>query len=106
MPDLLDNASSWLADKAAAALAHAVTVRQCLGPTASLQATIGKTDFGVDDGEAVRVAFTTRDFIFRYADWLAAFGDEKPGDGWGIDEVRGGVIYHYDVVAPDRKSVV
>jgi hypothetical protein len=103
MPDLLESSASWLADRLKAWAAHEVSVQPPEGVAVALMATIGRTEFAVDDGQGSAVQVETRDFIFRYADWRAAFANEKPDRGWRIAEDRDGASLGFDVVAPGNE---
>ncbi len=103
MPDLLESSASWLADRMKGCAAHEVSVRPPEGTAVALMATIGRTEFAVDDGQGSAVQVETRDFIFRYADWRAAFSNEKPDRGWRIVEARDGANLCFDVVAPGNE---
>jgi len=100
MPDLLDSSANWLADRMKGWAAHEVLVQPPQGAAVTLPATIGRTEFAVDDDQGSAVQIETRDFIFRYADWRAAFADQKPDRGWRIVEAHDGASLGFDVVAP------
>ncbi len=103
MPDLLDSSASWLADRMKGWAAHEVSVQPPEGAAVALPATIGRTEFAVDDGQGSAVQVETRDFIFRYADWRTAFGNQKPDRGWRIIEQCDGASLVFDVVAPGNE---
>jgi hypothetical protein len=81
MPDLLAQGTAWLEAQRTKHLAREVTYVRGSDQVTVL-ATIGRTRFETDDGTAVRVEYTDRDFLIRSVDLVLAgqLTDPERGD--------------------------
>jgi hypothetical protein len=87
MGDLLAQGAAWLEQQRTRHLTTSVTyVRGA--QSAVVAATIGRTKFETDDGTAVRVEFTDRDFLILAADLVLGGQATEPARG---DLIREGV---------------
>ncbi len=86
MTDLLKTGVEWLAQARAAFCASPVTYRRGSAST-SLSATLGQTEFEVEDDYGLRTTFTSTDFILSAADF--PYVEPAPGD----EIVSGGQVY-------------
>ncbi|GIX05043.1 MAG: hypothetical protein KatS3mg114_0912 [Planctomycetaceae bacterium] len=85
MADLLAQGAAWLEQQRTRHLATTVTyVRDDL--QIEVAATIGRTKYETDDGTAVRVEFTDRDFLILAADLVLAGQITEPARGDLIHE--------------------
>lgn len=87
MPDMFNDAESWLADTL---IAHGsvVTRYQPLGmQPVEVRAHIGKSLFRVEEDGISKVVWTDRDFVYRVSD-LKKLGVGEPKLGDKINEVR------------------
>ncbi|MGD9856515.1 MAG: hypothetical protein AB7U20_16330 [Planctomycetaceae bacterium] len=88
MPDLLAEGAAWLEQRRTRHLASNVTyVRGA--EQVEVAATIGRTKYETDDGTAVRVAFTDRDFLVLAADLMLGGTVTEPERGDLIREGTG-----------------
>ena len=86
MGDLLAAGSAWLEQQRTKHLATTVTyVRGA--ESLEVAATIGRTKYQTDDGTAVRIEFTDRDFLIRAADLVL---DGQPSEPERGDLIREG----------------
>ncbi len=80
MADLLAQGAAWLEQQRTKHLATTVTyVRGAV--SAEVLATLGRTKYQTDDGTAVRVEFTDRDFLILAADLVLDGQPTEPGRG-------------------------
>jgi len=81
MTDLLSQGAAWLEAQRTKHLTREVTYVRG-NDQATVPATIGRTRFETDDGTAVRVEYTDRDFLIRAADLVLAgqLTDPERGD--------------------------
>ena len=80
MTDLLESASNWLEDQRTRHATRTVTYRRGAlgsgGPSVDVLATIGRTEFEVDDGAGALVKVESRDYLILAADLVL---DSSPG---------------------------
>lgn len=99
MANLLQTGSSWLADQMKS---HAsVDVTYVRGAwQIPVKATIGKTEFELEDGSGAVVRIQSRDYLIQAADLVIASSTTLPLAGDRIREVREGTTIEYEVLAP------
>ncbi|MFQ5733179.1 MAG: hypothetical protein ACE5KM_14660 [Planctomycetaceae bacterium] len=102
MPDLLQQGSDWLADRMKTHAGRIVTFRRG-NDTVAVTATIGRTEFEIDDEFGVLRKIESRDFLIPAADLVLNLVTVLPERGDEIDETQGTVTYTYEVMAPGRE---
>jgi len=102
MADLLQTGSDWLADQLKTHAGRTVTYRRGTD-TVAVTATIGRTEFEVDDEFGVLRKIESRDFLILAADLVLNGQAVLPERGDEIDETQGGVTYTYEVMAPGKE---
>ena len=102
MADLLQQGSDWLADQMKTHAGRVVTYRRGTD-TVDVLATIGKTEFEVDDEFGVLRRFESRDFLILAADLVLNSVTVLPERGDEIDETQGTVTFTYEVMAPGKE---
>lgn len=102
MADLLQIGSDWLADQMKAHVGRSVTYRRG-GDSVTVTATIGRTEFELDDEFGVLQKFESRDFLIPAADLVLNSVTVLPERGDEIDETQGGTTYTYEVMAPGKE---
>jgi hypothetical protein len=99
MTDLLDTSSAWLEDQRTRHLSQPVTyVRGA--QSVSVLATIGRTVFNLDDGGGGVLRVESRDYLIRASDLVLGGQIQLPLRGDQIHEVKDGVVFIYEVLAP------
>lgn len=102
MADLLERASAWLQQQRTKHLTRTVTYRRG-DSSAEIAATIGKTEFEVDNGLGVLQRIESRDYLVL-ADALVLDGQRTlPQRGDVIEESAGEETYLYEVTAPGKE---
>jgi hypothetical protein len=100
--NLLEIGSSWLADQlkthASADVVYERGAEQVL-----VKATIGKTEFEIDDGSGVIERFQSRDYLIHAADLVLGGGETLPVAGDVIRETQGASTFVYEVMAPGHE---
>ena len=99
MANLLETGAAWLADQLKS---HASTEVVYLrgDEQVSVQATIGKTEFEIDDGGGAVVRFESRDYLIHAADLILGGSQSLPLVGDHIHEVQGERTFVYEVLSP------
>jgi hypothetical protein len=99
MTNLLQTGSQWLGDQL---LAHAATeVRYVRGlEQALVLATIGKTEYEIEDSAGAVVRVQTRDYLIRAADLVLGGSPALPQPGDRIHETDGDATFVYEVLSP------
>ena len=69
-----------------------------------LAATVGRTEFEVDDGTAVPLAVESRDYIVTAADLVLDGERSRPRRGDRVRDVVAGVLHVYEVMAPGGRD--
>ena len=104
MPDLLEQASNWLEDQRTKHATRTVTYQR--GDPGSgvssvdVLATIGRTEFEVDDGAGALLKVESRDYLILTADLVLDGQQTPPKQGDFILETVGTTTYVYEVMAP------
>lgn len=97
--NLLRQASDWLETRRGAWMAQPIVYEQG-GGRIELAATIGRTEFEIDDGAGALVRVEARDFLVSAADLVLAGAPVLPDRGDRIRETGGDKVYVYEVMAP------
>jgi hypothetical protein len=102
MTNLLDQGAAWLADQLKT---HASTevVYQRGADQVAVQATIGKTEFEIDDGAGIIQRVQSRDYLIQAADLQLAGLVTLPQAGDRIRERVGEKTFVYEVLAPGNQ---
>ena len=98
MGDLLKTGLAWLEAQRKAHMASPVVYRRG-DSEVEVQATIGKTDFEVDDGYGFRVQAHVTDFLIATADLILVGGQTLPEPGDRIKVAEGDETVVYEVMA-------
>lgn len=102
MADLLESASNWLENQRTTH--RTVTVTYVRGDdTVDVSATIGRTQFEIDNGFGVIERTESRDFLVLTDDLVLASNPTLPMRGDRIRETRGTTTYVYEVMAPGKE---
>ena len=102
MPNLLEQGAAWLADQLKT---HASTevVYQRGGNQVTVAATIGKTEFEIDDGSGNVQRFQSRDYLIQTADLQLGGQTTLPMAGDRLGETVGEQTFVYEVLAPGNE---
>jgi len=99
VPDLLASGAAWLSEQRHRHLTRSITYRR--GSRAiEMRATVGRTDWEVDDGHGYLERFESRDFVVRSSDLVLEGRKSLPSPGDRISEVGSTAVY--EVMAPPR----
>lgn len=102
MADLLANATTWLAQQRTKHLSQQVVYwSETLSVT--VPATIGKTEFEVDDEFGVVQRIESRDFLILASDLVLDGNVTLPERGDIIEEQAGTQTLQYEVTAPGKE---
>lgn len=102
MTNLLETGSSWLADQMKSHASVDVVYERGAEQVAA-KATIGKTEFELDDGSGVVVRIQSRDYLIHAADLQLSGSPTLPVAGDRIRETQGGTTFVYEVMAPGNE---
>jgi len=97
--DLLQTASDWLEDQRNKHLSRKVTYQRDTS-TAEIDATIGRTEFEVDNGHGVLEHVASRDYLIPAADLVLDGSQTLPQAGDRIRETDANQTFVYEVMAP------
>jgi len=103
MPDLLQKGSDWLEVQRTKHATRAVVYQRGapgVGASVEVQATIGKTEFDVDNGAGVLLRVESRDYLILTADLVLDGEQTVPKQGDTIRESVGEVVMVYEVTGP------
>ena len=109
MADLLEQtgmfkrAMAWLEEQRVQYMSEAVTYHRG-ADSVEVQATIGKTDFEVDNGTGILQRIESRDFLILAADLILAGQEIEPQRGDRIRETCRDKVYVYEVLAPENED--
>jgi hypothetical protein len=99
MANLFEQGAAWLADQLKThASVQVVYQRGALQIT--VQATIGKTEFEIDNGSGIIQRFQSRDYLIQTADLKPGGIPTLPVAGDRIRETVGDQVLVYEVLAP------
>lgn len=101
MADLLANAATWLAQQRTKHLTQPVVYRRDV-LMVTLPATIGKTEFEIDDEFGVVQRLESRDFLILTSDLILNGTVTLPERGDIIVEPAGSQTLQYEVTAPGK----
>ncbi|WP_417849410.1 hypothetical protein [Thalassoglobus sp.] len=102
MADLLANAASWLAQQRTKHLTQQIVYRrETLSVT--VPATVGKTEFEVDDEFGVVQRIESRDFLILTSDLILDGTVTIPERGDVVEEQAGTQTLQYEVNAPGKE---
>ncbi len=99
MADMLEQGAAWLDQQRHAHMSRIVTYRRG-DHSVQLSATIGRTVFRLDQGDAGTTRVVTRDYLIRKADLVLNGVPEFPRRGDVIEEVIDGVTVTHEVIGP------
>ena len=102
MTNLLQTGSSWLADQMKTH-ASVDVVYERGAEQVPVKATIGKTEFELDDGSGVVVRIQSRDYLIHAADLQLSGSPTLPVAGDRIRETQGDKTFVYEVMAPGNE---
>ena len=102
MANLFETGATWLAQQLRThASTDVIYVRGV--DQVPVKATIGKTEFEIDDGSGVIVRIQSRDFLIHTADLVLADTESLPVAGDLIREAQGANTFVYEVMAPGNE---
>lgn len=99
MTNLLQIGASWLADQMKTHASIDVTYERG-AEQVPVKATVGKTEFEIDDGSGVIERFQSRDYLIHAADLVLGGVETLPVAGDLIRETQGAKTFVYEVMAP------
>ena len=102
MPNLLQTGAAWLADQMKTHASVDVLYERGAEQVA-VKATIGKTEFELDDGSGVVVRIQSRDYLIQAADLVLGGTPSWPVAGDRIRETQGATTFVYEVNAPGNE---
>ena len=102
MTNMLQTGSSWLADQMKTH-ASVDVVYERGAEQVPVKATIGKTEFELDDGSGVVVRIQSRDYLIHAADLQLSGSPTLPVAGDRIRETQGDKTFVYEVMAPGNE---
>lgn len=102
MSNLLEAGSAWLADQMKSH-ASADVFYERGAEQVPVKATIGKTEFELDDGSGVVVRIQSRDYLIQSADLVLGGMPSLPIAGDRIRETQGATTFVYEVNAPGNE---
>lgn len=97
MPDLLERGAQWLEQQRTQHCSRVVTYLRG-AESLLVSATVGRTQYETDDGHAVRIDFTDRDFLILAADLVLDSTPITPKPGDQIRENHGIQILGFEVI--------
>jgi hypothetical protein len=100
--NLLETGAAWLADQLKSH-ASVDVIYQRENEQISVKATIGKTEFEIDDGSGVIQRVQSRDFLIHAADLILGGVAALPVAGDRIRETQGSQTFVYEVLAPGNE---
>ena len=100
--NLLQQGSAWLESTRAAYATQQVTYAPAQGAPISVRATIGKSEFQVDDSSGLLTRLETRDYLILAADMVEDGSPIVPAPGDRISETAypGAPPVTYEVMSP------
>jgi len=99
LANLLHRGAAWLADQLKSHASNEV-IYQRGAEQISVQATIGQTEFEIDEGVGVLQRFQSRDFLIHAVDLVIAGEQTLPAVGDRVLEIVGSQTLIYEVMAP------
>jgi hypothetical protein len=102
MANLFESGATWLADQLKTHASHGVTYIRG-AEQVTVQATIGKTEFEIDDGSGSIIRSQSRDFLIQAADLQLGGVESLPVAGDLIRDTQGSNTFVYEVIAPGNE---
>ena len=102
MTNLFETGASWLAGQLKTHASVDVTYVRGADQV-MVKATIGKTEFEIDDGSGVIVRIQSRDFLVHTADLVLTGTQTLPVAGDLIRETQGASTFVYEVMPPGNE---
>lgn len=102
MTNLLQIGASWLADQMKTHASIDVIYERG-AEQVPVKATVGKTEFELDDGSGVVVRIQSRDYLIHAADLVLGGVETLPVAGDLIREAQGPITFIYEVMAPGNE---
>ena len=102
MSDLLRTGSDWLAGQLGRHASGQVEYFRG-DDSVTVNATVGRTEFEIDDGSGVLQRIEARDFLIAAGDLVLAGQAALPQRGDRIKESQNGTVYVYEVMAPGQE---
>ena len=103
MANLLQTGTSWLADQLKAhASQQVIYVRG--NQQVEVSATIGRTEFEIDDGSGIVQRLISRDYLIQATDLILAGNQVIPQPGDLIRETQGSSVMVYEVMTPGNEQ--
>lgn len=102
MADLLEQASGWLEDQRTKHASRTVKYKRGVD-SVDVAASIGRTEFEIDDGFGVLQKFESRDFLILAAELVLSGASVLPERGDRIEETVGTTTWVYEVMAPGKE---
>jgi hypothetical protein len=99
LSNLLQIGASWLADQMKTHASIDVTYERG-AEQVPVKATVGKTEFELDDGSGMVVRIQSRDYLIHVSDLVLGGTETLPVAGDLIRETQGGNTFVYEVMAP------
>ena len=99
MTDLLEQGSNWLENQRVQHASQTV-VYQRGEQSVEVAATIGKTEFEVDDGHGILQRVESRDYLILSADLVVGGQTTLPERGDRVRETQSEKVFVYEVIAP------
>ena len=99
MRDLLQRGMAWLEAMRNRHLTQQVTYQRG-DDSAEVSATIGKTEFQIDDGAGAMLRVESRDYLILAADLVIGGSPTLPKRGDRIREFTGSQVFVYEVIGP------
>ncbi|MEW4530215.1 hypothetical protein [Maioricimonas sp. JC845] len=102
MADLLEWGANWLEQQRTQHLTRTVTYRRG-AESVDVAASIGRTEFEVDDGYGVRQTIESRDYLVLAANLVLSGMQTLPERGDRIEETSAATRFVYEVLAPGQE---
>lgn len=102
MADILERGSNWLEDQRVAHASRPVTYQRGAS-SVDVPASIGRTEFEIDNGVGILERSESRDFLVPAADLVLDGAQALPERGDRIRETIGTVTFLYEVMAPGKE---
>ncbi len=99
MADLLQTGAAWLAAQMQKFASQPIVYVRG-NQSIPLSATIGRTEFEEADAYGVVQQVVSRDYLFPVSALATLTGSNRPQRGDEVQETRDGVLYRYQVIAP------
>jgi len=102
MVNLFEQGAAWLADQLKTHASNQISYQRGADQVL-VDATIGKTEFEVDDGSGILQRIQSRDYLIQAADLQLGGVPTLPVAGDRIRETVGNQVFMYEVLAPGNE---